>query len=152
GVLGAGFSLSGLSAITRCSSNLAQDGEVRGVSYDDKDQLCLDGKRLVVVSQGEGTIEYRTFPDTNTKVVGHQPGGSSAPADATSFEAITPTGMIVEYGGDPSGVPLTPSGAAQAWLATKVRDPRGNAMTMAYCFAEADGYTAEVAIDSIRYT
>ncbi|HTN82835.1 MAG TPA: SpvB/TcaC N-terminal domain-containing protein, partial [Sorangium sp.] len=34
GVLGAGFSLAGLSAITRCPSSLAQDGEIRGVRYD----------------------------------------------------------------------------------------------------------------------
>jgi len=31
----------------------------------------------------------------------------------------------------------------QAWLLTKTRDGRGNAMTYAYCFAEGDGYTAE---------
>jgi hypothetical protein len=34
GVLGVGFSLAGLSAITRCPSTLAQDGEIRGVRYD----------------------------------------------------------------------------------------------------------------------
>ncbi|KYF55104.1 hypothetical protein BE04_00865, partial [Sorangium cellulosum] len=31
GVLGLGFSIAGLSAITRCPKNLAQDGEIRGV-------------------------------------------------------------------------------------------------------------------------
>src|SRR5580658_2683503 len=34
GVLGAGFSLTGLSAITRCPQNLAQDGVIRDVRYD----------------------------------------------------------------------------------------------------------------------
>src|SRR5262249_2438228 len=31
GILGAGFSLTGVSAITRCPQDLAQDGEIRGV-------------------------------------------------------------------------------------------------------------------------
>src|SRR5277367_6454992 len=56
GVLGVGFSLAGLSAITRCPQNLAQDGEIRDVRYDAADKLCLDGERLVPVGQGAGTI------------------------------------------------------------------------------------------------
>src|SRR5262249_39655130 len=56
------------------------------------------------------------------------------------------------YGHEESGKPLTPSGAAQAYLATKVHDGRENAMTFAYCLADGGGYTAEVAIDSIQYT
>ena len=42
GMLGMGFSLSGLSAITRCARTMAQDGEIRSVRYDQKDALCLD--------------------------------------------------------------------------------------------------------------
>src|SRR5579871_6568161 len=54
GVLGTGFSIAGLSAITRCPQNLAQDGAIRAVQYDAQDKLCLDGKRLVPVSQDSG--------------------------------------------------------------------------------------------------
>ena len=57
GVLGVGFGIGGLSAITRCPSNLAQDGEIRGVRYDAEDKLCLDGKRLIPVGQSPGIIE-----------------------------------------------------------------------------------------------
>jgi hypothetical protein len=103
GVLGAGFSLSGLSAITRCPMNLAQDGEIRGVSYDADDPVCLDGKRLVVVSQGSGTIELRTFPDTNVRILAHVPSSTSQPAEATFFEAINPTGIDQPWCA-PSGV------------------------------------------------
>ena len=46
GVLGAGFSLAGLSAITRCPSNVAQDGDIRDVRYDADDKLCLDGASM----------------------------------------------------------------------------------------------------------
>jgi len=51
GVLGVGFSLTGLSSIMRCPSTLADDGEIRNVRYDVGDKLCLDGKRLVPVGR-----------------------------------------------------------------------------------------------------
>ncbi|XXT24117.1 SpvB/TcaC N-terminal domain-containing protein [Sorangium sp. So ce429] len=153
GVLGAGFSLAGLSAITRCPSSLAQDGEIRGVRYDGDDKLCLDGQRLVPVGQGSGTIEYRTFPDTFVKVVGHYPPGDGAPAEALFFEAYLPTGRVVEYGRTEGSKPLARGGVPRAWLANETRDGRGNAMTYAYCLAEAeDGHAAEYAVDEIRYT
>ncbi len=44
GMLGMGFSLSGLSAITRCPRTMAQDNQIRSVRYDQHDALCL-GRR-----------------------------------------------------------------------------------------------------------
>ncbi|MGK3969858.1 RHS repeat-associated core domain-containing protein [Sorangium sp. So ce118] len=153
GVLGAGFSITGLSAITRCPKSLAQDAEIRGVRYDGDDGLCLDGQRLVPVGQGPGTIEYRTFPDTFVKVVGHYPPEGGAPAEALFFEAYLPTGRVVEYGRTEGSKPLARGGVPRAWLANEARDGRGNAMTYAYCLAEAeDGHAAEYAVDEIRYT
>ncbi|WP_437962692.1 RHS repeat-associated core domain-containing protein (plasmid) [Sorangium sp. So ce119] len=153
GVLGAGFSVAGLSAITPCPSTIAQDGEIRGVRYDGEDKLCLDGQRLVPVGEEPGTIEYRTFPDTFVKVVGHYPPKEAAPAEALFFEAHLPSGRVVEYGRTEGSKPLARGDVPRAWLANKVRDGRGNAMTYAYCIAEAeDGHAAEYAVDEIRYT
>ncbi|XWJ68823.1 RHS repeat-associated core domain-containing protein [Sorangium cellulosum] len=153
GVLGAGFAVAGLSAITRCPSTLAQDGEIRGVRYDGEDKLCLDGQRLVPVGQARGIIEYRTFPDTFVKVVGHYPPEEAAPAEALFFEAHLPSGRVVEYGRTQGSKPLARGGVPRAWLANKARDARGNGMTYAYCVAEAeDGHAAEYAVDEIRYT
>src|ERR1700743_2142498 len=50
GLLGFGWSLSGLPAITRCPRTVAQDGVHGGVNYDNNDRFCLDGKRLMVIS------------------------------------------------------------------------------------------------------
>ncbi|WP_437727730.1 RHS repeat-associated core domain-containing protein [Sorangium sp. So ce861] len=153
GVLGMGFSIAGLSAITRCPKNLAQDGEIRGVRYDAEDALCLDDKRLVAAGRAARTIEYRTFPDTMVKVVGHYAAEEDAPAEALFFEAMMPSGLVIEYGKSESGKPLARGGAARAWLATEARDLRGNAVTYDYCSADAEeGFTAEYAIDEIRYT
>ena len=115
------------------------------------DALCLDGNRMVPVGQEPGLIEYRTFPDTSTKILGHYSQGDT-PESALYFEVFTPSGLVIEYGTGGGGKPLARGGVPRAWLATLAHDGRGNAMTYGYCFAEADGYTAEYALDEIRYT
>src|SRR5262249_54316411 len=139
---------------TRCSQNLSQNRAIREVKFDHDDQICLDHKPLVVVGQDAGSLELRTFPDTNTRVVAHLPAGTSMPADATFFEAFTPSGLVIGYGNTESGKPLTQSGAPQARLATKVKAPRGNTMSYAYCADTdpIDGHALEYTLDEIRYT
>ncbi len=147
-VLGMGFAISGGSSITRCPKNMAMDGEIRGVQYDENDALCLDGKRLVVVGKNGDNLEYRTFPDTQVKVVGH-----FANEAESYFEAFLPSGWVIDYGKTPGSRPLARGGGARAWLASSTRDARGNSMSYGYCFAESDdGFTAEYALDEINYT
>jgi YD repeat-containing protein len=155
GVVGAGFSLTGAgSAIERCPHDRNQDGEIRDVRFDKSDKLCLDKLRLIPVREAPGIIEYRTAPDTHVKVIGHYPADAEekTPDNALFFEAHGPTGLVTEYGGAVGGRPLAPGGVPRAFLATKTRDGRGNAMTYAYCFAGAEEYTAEVALTEIRYS
>ncbi len=149
GALGAGFSLRGASAIIRCAKNLAQDGEIRGVRFDAEDKLCLDGMPLVLVDKGPGSFEYRTVPDSFARVIGHDPEGEGAPH---WFEVTAPSGLVTEYGTLAGTRPRGPGGVTRAWLAATVRDGRGNALDYGYCFAEAEDYTAEYALDEIRYT
>ncbi|MEZ4302872.1 MAG: SpvB/TcaC N-terminal domain-containing protein, partial [Polyangiaceae bacterium] len=155
GVLGQGFSITGLSAITRCPKNLPQDSEIQSVEYAEGDKLCLDGKPLVAVSETPASVEYRTLPDTFVKVVGHRvPAGPGAAVGELPawFEAFGPSGLVTEYGASAASRPRGPHGTTRAWLAEKTHDGRGNAMTFGYCFAEAEGHTAELALDEIRYT
>ncbi len=154
GILGAGFSLSGVSSITRCGSDLAQDGEIRGVRHDASDNLCWSGQRLVVTGTQPGLLEFRTFPDSFTKIVGHYASEADKPGNALSFQVFLPSGLVMALGTSEGSKPLALGGVARAWLADKVHDGRGNAMTFDYCFADdpVDGYTAEYALDEIRYT
>jgi RHS repeat-associated protein len=154
GVLGAGFSLAGVSSITRCGSDLARDGEIRGVRYDARDALCYSGQRLVVTASHPGILEFRTLRDTFTKIVGHYAHEADKPGNAQSFEAFLPSGLVIELGASEASRPLAKGGVPRAWLAEKVHDGRGNAMTYDYCFADdpTEGYTAEYALDTIRYT
>ena len=46
GVMGMGWSLSGLSSIHRCPRTIAQNGSTLGVQMDNTDKLCLNGQRL----------------------------------------------------------------------------------------------------------
>ena len=51
GLMGLRWGLSAGSVISRCATNLTDDGFVDPVDYDENDQFCLDGVRLVYDSQ-----------------------------------------------------------------------------------------------------
>jgi hypothetical protein len=50
GSMGVGWSLTGLSAITRCNKTLAQDGAAAPVTLTYNDAFCIDGQRLRLTS------------------------------------------------------------------------------------------------------
>ncbi len=156
GPLGVGFALQGLSAITRCPSNMAQDGRIRAVVYDGGDRFCLDGLRIVEVgtktgAQGPFTIEARTFPDTMRKILAHfGPIPEDGPQSWTVYER---NGDIREYGDTSDSQAKARRGTVAAWYLSSERDRRGNAVDYAYeNDAVADGHTQEILVREIRYT
>lgn len=64
GYLGQGWSLSAVSAITRCPKNLTLDNEQGNVSYTDNDRLCLNGQRLI----SEGNNYNKTTNSYNQNI------------------------------------------------------------------------------------
>jgi len=50
GVVGLGWTLSGLPSISRCPRTVAQDTIHGNVNYNTNDKFCLDGQRLMVIS------------------------------------------------------------------------------------------------------
>lgn len=86
GLLGLGWSLNGMSFISRCGSTVADDGKYRAVRLDDNDNYCMDGQRLISVSENE----YRTKMESYSKIV-HDPV-------TDSFTVWTKSGDIYEYG------------------------------------------------------
>lgn len=131
GLLGMGWSLSGLSAITRCPQTRAQDGEMRGVNFDLNDRFCLDGQRLILVSGTYGTAgsEYRTEIEIFSKITAVGTAGNG-PA---SFVVKTKSGLTVEYGntGD-SRVEVQAKATIRKWALSGHKDVAGNAMTVSY--------------------
>ncbi|MEM8501376.1 MAG: FG-GAP-like repeat-containing protein [Pseudomonadota bacterium] len=64
GVLGWGWSIGGLSMITRCRATLIRDGYYDGINDNDNYKYCLDGQRLVRI----GSNEYRTESEIYSKI------------------------------------------------------------------------------------
>ncbi|MEZ4299421.1 MAG: SpvB/TcaC N-terminal domain-containing protein [Polyangiaceae bacterium] len=155
--LGLGFSLTGLSAITRCARNYELDGEPRGVRYDDEDAYCLDGLRLVKQGILNGSTEYRTLPDTHVRVLAYQTPATSGP---TSWEVHAPGGRVQSYGGTSESRAMAPGNHVGTWSLDSEHDPRGNGIH--YKYQKRDGtvpaalgggpYTMESWLTSIDYT
>lgn len=139
-LLGMGWSLSGLSTITRCPRTLATDGVRGSVSLDNNDRYCMDGQRLVLVSGTEGAAgaEYRTERDSFSKILAYGNAGNG-PA---YFIAKTKTGLTIEYGNTSdsrveavkaAGATASwPVGTVRLWAQNRVLDTSGNYLTTSY--------------------
>ena len=164
GPLGHGFSLTGLSAITRCARNVAQDGEIRPVQDDHADALCMDGQRLVPLdvpfdhdpNNPYQSREYRTYPDTFTRIRADFAGSEGWPAERgpKRLRAFTKSGLVLDYGSTDDGQVLSRNQVVRAWLLTRMSDRSGNALDVHYInrLHPADGYTVEHAPLRIDYT
>jgi RHS repeat-associated protein len=151
GMLGMGFSLSGLSAVTRCPRTMAQDGEIRSVRYDQHDALCLDGARLMPVDSSNGVVEYRTFPDTFVKVLAYPSTVPENPAD--TLKVFNRSGLVLEYGSEASARVMGRNGVIRSWLVQRVSDRSENTIEYAYLnFTAADAHTREYLPFRIQYT
>ena len=124
GPLGRGWSLGGMSMITRCAKTLAQDGEKGGVNLDTNDRFCLDGQRLLAINgdiYGANGTEYRTELETFTRIISYGTGNTP-----DSFKVWSRSGQLIEYGNtadaqfDPQG------GAVLHWAANRIEDRAGN--------------------------
>jgi RHS repeat-associated protein len=156
--LGVGFALGGLSSVSRCPSTIAEDGLVRPVKYDEADHLCLDGARLVQVGasfefDGSVTREFRTIPDSLSKIVAHYAPGVPHARGPERFEVFTKSGRIVEYGSNSDARVMATGGVVAAWWVSKERDRRDNAIVYSYWNSKSpkDGHTFEIAPLRISY-
>lgn len=145
GLLGAGFSLEGLTAITRCSSNKTQNGLIHGVDFTAQDRFCLNGEQLVAVKGNYGTdgTEYRTYIDSKTKIISYGHYGSG-PA---SFKVWTKGGQAAEYGfTSDSQVKAQGKDAVAIWALNRIQDTVGNYLAVHYFKDEDQGsfYPTEI--------
>ncbi|MFT3848690.1 MAG: SpvB/TcaC N-terminal domain-containing protein [Propionivibrio sp.] len=147
GLLGVGWSLSGLSTITRCPRTMAQDGVRGSVNFDANDRYCLDGQRLMVVSGTDGAdgAEYRTEREGFSKIVSYGSAGNG-PA---WFKVWTKSGQIIEFGDTADSrievvkaagaSPAWLIGTVRAWAVNKVSDISGNYYSVTYTEDSTNG-------------
>jgi len=151
GLVGVGGSISGLSAITRCPHSYAVDGYKRGVKFDSGDAFCMDGQRLMAVTNDAGASgqEYRTETESFTRVIAH----NGAQGNPNLFVAETKSGLRMYFGEHASNdTRIEKAGSATtvlSWPVSRIEDRAGNYMHFIYDEINASG---ESYPSSIEYT
>ncbi|MBU2554266.1 MAG: hypothetical protein KKF98_07370 [Bacteroidetes bacterium] len=141
GLLGVGWSLSGLSAITRTGTTLYHDGFIDGVDFDENDRFMLDGKRLIPVNETE--TEFRTENETFSKITAVGTAGSGP----EQFVVKTKSGQILYYGSEPTGrIEAEGRTSILTWCLNKIEDRKGNYIDFSYIETGGMGI-----IDEIEY-
>jgi len=141
GIVGVGWSISGLSSISRCNLTYAQDAAAAPVSLATSDGYCMDGQRLRLTSGTYGlagsTYQTEIANFINVTAVGAAGNGPSY------FTAQDRGGRTYTYGNGGNSQILL-NGTAASWQLNEVSDPAGNTMTVAY--AAANGTTVPSSI------
>jgi hypothetical protein len=146
GLLGVGWSISGLLSIGHCPQTFTQDGVRGGVNYDANDRFCLDGQRLVAISgtYGADGTEYRTEVESFSRVISHGTAGNG-PA---WFEVHTKSGQVMQFGNTvDSQVLALGKSTARNWALNKLSDTKGNYFTVTYTNDTTNGQAYPVEID-----
>jgi RHS repeat-associated protein len=133
GHLGVGWTLGGVSQITRCDKNVATDQVASAPQFAAGDALCLDGKRLLLVSGsgGDGS-EYWEMETSFSRVIQH-----GALNTSVTFEVKRRDGSVATYGGGdatvnpPALLPTLPRHEL-AWSIANERDLAGNMIRYVY--------------------
>lgn len=126
GILGARWSLQGVSSIARAGQEMRFDGNIKAVAFDGGDRYALDGRRLLPVTGTDynaSGVAYCFEVEDFTRVEKMDENGCHY------FRSILRDGTVVEYGRT-SDSRLTPSGTdVLAWMADKVTDADGQQLT-----------------------
>lgn len=135
GRLGVGWTLSGLSDITRCPANKAQEGRFGKVLFDSNDRFCIDGEKLIAVSgvYGADKTEYRTERDGFSKITSFGTVAANGKNGPEYFVVKTKAGLTYTYGGASNSALKDYFGnTVLQWPVTKIADPVGNYLTVTY--------------------
>lgn len=135
GIAGLGWSINGLSSISRCPQTKATDGVIGGVNFDSNDRYCMDGQRLIAIKGqdgGNGT-KYRTEIDSYSTITSFDTDGDGQPE---TFKVETKAGEIIYYGSTASDLQNASlklggniSGVASktiSWMIRRLEDKKTN--------------------------
>ena len=120
GIVGKGWSIGGLSAITRGNKTFYFDGAANGMKMDNSDAFYLDGLRLILISSSSGSYTYET-EQGNIKVVGYYSGNVMK-----YFKVYYPNGNNAVFGY------TTNSSNRPVYPVTSMSDLIGNSISYSY--------------------
>jgi len=163
GPAGVGWSISGLSSISRCPQTPIHDGgNIQEVQYNSTDKFCLDGQRLILKSgtYGAANSTYRTEVDNFSTITAKLGSSTNGPQ---YFEIKNKAGETHYYGdistvnsayGDASDAFVEPGGfssgvLARSWALKAIKDVKDNFILFDYSKNTTEG---TFYIDSIHYT
>ncbi len=135
GIVGWGWALDGLSVISRCPASLIRDGYKSSINSGDNYKYCLDGKRLVEVSENE----FRTEVESFWKIKKYD----------SHWTVSTNTGTLKTYGDSDSSRREDDADTPYAWYLVRLEDVAGNAYTVTY---EEDTTLNTHRVNEIKYT
>lgn len=150
GILGVGWSLSGLSAITRIKATYAVDGFNGGINYDSNDRYALDGQRLINIQGDYGqpaTVYYTEMQSWRYIQAGN--------SDEDGFTVTMKNGQIARYGATADSRILACGGqAVRVWALSALEDLNGNRIVFGYTQTPVNGSQNSGAyyLDTISYT
>ncbi|MCX6280638.1 MAG: FG-GAP-like repeat-containing protein [Bacteroidetes bacterium] len=134
-MLGIGFSLGGISTISRTTTDFYRDGNgvgVHGVHFNQYDQFILDGQRLIdiyLTGYGADNTEYRTEIESFAKIISHGTAGNGP----QWFEVWTKDGKRMEFGSTENSRIIASGGLdVLYWLISKISDRQGNFISYEY--------------------
>ncbi|MBR7022921.1 MAG: VCBS repeat-containing protein [Bacteroidales bacterium] len=148
GLLGWCWDMQGISKISRTGKSQACDDAITGVSMTNADRFLLDGQRLMSVNwlYGDNEAQYRTYYDSQAKIVSYTQQGIEGPA---KFKVWLANGNIAYYGyTSDSRIKLQETSKVCYWLLNRVEDRNGNYME--YHYKPFNG--ACHVLDWIKYT
>jgi hypothetical protein len=145
GIIGIGWNIGGLSAISRVNKNVYNDGMFDPIRGNLTDKYALDGNRLIVISGSYGASgsEYRTEIESFSKIVAYGSTGTGP----EWFKAYTKSGLILEFGNNEGSRIRNNEGCILSWRINKITDRYSNYISFNYL--ESDD---ERPIASIVYT
>ena len=120
-IAGVGWSIGGLSAITRTAKNIYYNGKPEGVLMDKNDPFVLDGIRLIKLSETSSLMEYETERG-NIKVNAYLQSGV-----IRYFEVKYPNGSVGTY-----GYTNNYSNSYHSYPLTQLKDRFNNIITYMY--------------------
>ena len=144
GILGAKWSLNGISVIGRAGQTVYHDGKHSNVCLDTSDRFSLDGMRLMRIGNGSyiaNNTRYTPEIENYTRVT----AVSVTNGQPNYFSATTEDGTIIQYGND-NNSRQTVNGKTVNWLISSATDINGNSIM--YSYGQANG---EVWLSSVSY-
>lgn len=153
GLLGQGWSIDGLSSISRCRQTLLQDGAAKPITWTSADRFCLDGQRLVFVpaeNPGKNYGDPNTVYHTEIESYAVVTAVNGSAGNPEYFSVARKDGSLTYYGGSPDGAAadakqVNPAnGQALIWAQKKFQDSVGNPIWYVYTNDAAGQRISEV--------